>query len=179
MADAKKVKKVITLVLVLFILGAALCAVLPIYIHFHYPLNYRPEIEKNAQSNNISPSLLAAVVYEESRFNEQATSKVGASGLMQIMPETASFIAQKIGESTPQNIVDPATNIKYGSWYLKYLLDRSDGDESSALAAYNAGPTNVANWKSQGQEIQFEETANFVKRIEKTKEIYKKYYFHE
>ena len=179
MADKRKAKKTIIVALLLLVLGAAFCFSNFLYVHYRYPLKYRDLIEKNAADFGLEPSLVASVIFEESRFKADAKSGAGAQGLMQIMPDTASFIAKNLGESLPQNITEPEVNIRYGSWYLKYLLGKSGNDEKAALASYNAGPGNVASWQSQGQKIQFKETADFVSRLEKSKNIYQQYYFNK
>ena len=96
MADKRKVKKVIFIAIFFFILGILFSLALPLYIKVHYPMRYREDIEREARINGIPPSLISAVIYEESRFNKDAISKAGALGLMQIMPSTAGFIAAGI-----------------------------------------------------------------------------------
>ena len=93
------------------------------------PLRHEDIIRQQARDKNLDPALIAAVIYRESKFRDQ-TSKAGAKGLMQILPETAEFIARKTGgtEFEQGDLADPQINISYGCWYLRYLLDRYDGN---------------------------------------------------
>jgi len=111
------------------------------------PLKHEDIIRQQAQDKELDPSLIAAVIYEESRFRDQ-TSHAGARGLMQITPDTADFIARDSGgyRFEQEDLATPQINIAYGSYFLRYLLDHYDGDEEAALAAYNAGITNVDGW---------------------------------
>lgn len=104
------------------------------------------KIRHYAEQQELDADLVRAVIEQESRFDPNATSRVGAQGLMQLMPETASDIADMRGEATPENLYDTDVNLAYGTTYLRYLLDRFDGIIPTALAAYNAGPTVVAQW---------------------------------
>ena len=99
-----------------------------------------------------TPALIAAVIYEESRFRDQ-TSHAGARGLMQITPATADFIARRSGGVLFEqaDLATPQINIAYGAWYLRYLIDHYDGNETLAVAAYNAGQTNVDRWVERGR----------------------------
>ena len=120
------------------------------------------------------PALLAAVIYQESRFKADARSEAGAIGLMQLQPDTAKGIAIRTGGSRFQtsDLYNPEINIRYGSWYLRHLLSKYD-DERLALAAYNAGQRNVDTWRAEGKGIQFSETRAYVDRVEELKEIYR------
>ena len=111
------------------------------------PLRHEDIIRQQAADKDIDSSLIAAVIYEESRFRDQ-TSRVGARGLMQITPATADLIARESGGTafTQADLATPQVNISYGSYYLRYLLDRYGGDTEVAVAAYNAGPTRVDEW---------------------------------
>jgi soluble lytic murein transglycosylase len=110
------------------------------------------------------PALIAAVIYRESKFRD-VTSSAGAKGLMQILPSTAHFIARKSGgtEFEQGDLADPQINISYGSWYLRYLLDRYDGNAVAAVAAYNAGHGRVDEWGGSASpgDIRFVETADY------------------
>ena len=109
------------------------------------PLRHDDIIRQQASDKDLDPSLIAAVIYEESRFRDQ-TSHAGARGLMQITPETADFIAARTGgyRFQQEDLADPQINIAYGAYFLRYLIDHYDGEEALAAAAYNAGLTNVA-----------------------------------
>ena len=115
-----------------------------------YPLDYGDIVRAHAAENRLDSALVAAVIYEESRFRPHARSKVGAMGLMQIQPVTGETIARRTGGTSfrVSDLYDPEINIRYGSWYLRELIDKY-GDERLALAAYNAGETTVDGWLAQ------------------------------
>ena len=138
-----------------------------------YPLKYEQIVRGHARNYQLDPALLAAVIYQESKFRSDARSDSGAIGLMQLQPETAKGIAIRTGGSRFQtsDLYNPEINVRYGSWYLRHLLDKYD-DEKTALAAYNAGQRNVDEWRAQGKEIQFSETREYVDRVEHLKGVY-------
>ena len=112
-----------------------------------YPVRYEAEIRKAAEVYSLDPALLAAVARIESSYRADARSYVGALGLMQIMPETGAWIAGKFDESYVDGcLFDPETNIRYGCWYLGYLLRRYDGDKRCSTAAYHSGQGTVDGW---------------------------------
>jgi soluble lytic murein transglycosylase len=137
------------LVLVLSIVGAVLLVPLVnrAIEHFELPLQYAPIIRQQAAEKHLPPSLIAAVIYAETRFRPR-TSPTGAEGLMQIEPATARFLAHRSGgyAFNVHDLGSPAVNIAYGSYYLRYLLNLYGGSKLLALAAYNGGETNVDNW---------------------------------
>jgi peptidoglycan lytic transglycosylase len=145
-----------------------------------YPLEYKAIVTAHAQNYRLQPALLAAVIYQESKFDAQAKSSSGAIGLMQLQPATAQGIALRTGGSkfTVDDLYEPEINIRYGSWYLRHLLDKY-GNERLALAAYNAGQRNVDEWEAAGKGIQFGETRHYVKRVEDLKEVYRHAYASE
>jgi peptidoglycan lytic transglycosylase len=133
------------------------------------PLRHEDVIRQQARDKNLDPALIAAVIYRESKFRDQ-TSAAGAKGLMQILPETAHFIARKSGgtEFEQGDLSDPQINISYGSWYLRYLLDRYDGNTVAAVAAYNAGHSRVDRWGGTNltvDDIRFVETADYTRDV--------------
>ena len=140
-----------------------------------YPLRYEEEITVSAKENELSPSLLMAVICVESGFNERAVSNKGAVGLMQLMPKTASWCAKRLGIDYELEMLKNAEyNIALGAHYLRYLLDKF-GSEKIALAAYNAGEGNVMRWKEAGlTEIPFTETADYISKVSFAKAIYEK-----
>jgi soluble lytic murein transglycosylase len=142
-----------------------------------YPLRYEQIVRGHADNYSLDPALLAAVIYQESKFKANARSTSGAIGLMQLLPDTAKGIALHTGGSAfrVDDLYDPEINVRYGAWYLRHLL-RKYRDERSALAAYNAGQDNVDRWRRNGQEIQFSETRAYVDRVEELKEIYRNAY---
>lgn len=108
-----------------------------------------PWVTKASQRYAVDADLIRAVIWVESRFQPRAKSPAGARGLMQLMPQTASGLAQQLQWARP-NPYDPEFNITAGSFYLHGLLARYHGDETLALAAYNAGPGNVDRWGHAG-----------------------------
>ena len=142
-----------------------------------YPLKYEQIVKGHARNYQLDPALLAAVIYQESKFRSDAKSSSGAIGLMQLQPETARGIAIRTGGSRFQtsDLYNPEINVRYGSWYLRHLLDKYE-DERTALAAYNAGQRNVDEWRAQGKEIQFSETREYVDRVEHLKGVYARAY---
>jgi soluble lytic murein transglycosylase len=121
---------------------------------FTLPLRHDDIIRQQAAEKNVDASLIAAVIYSESRFHDQ-TSHAGARGLMQITPGTASEIEHSSGGTTfvIDDLSDPQINISYGTFYLHELLVRYDGNEIAALAAYNAGPGNADHWGGSAMAI--------------------------
>ena len=142
-----------------------------------YPLHYEAIVRDSAHENHLDPALLAAVIYTESKFNSDALSDSGAIGLMQLMPQTARSIAARTGGTAFRraDLDDPDVNVRYGAWYLRYLLDRY-GDEQTALAAYNAGQDAVDRWRRRGVGIQFAETRAYVAKVEHLKKVYRRTY---
>jgi soluble lytic murein transglycosylase len=142
-----------------------------------YPLRYEAIVRGHARNYRLDPALVAAVIYQESKFRPTARSSTGAVGLMQLMPETARGIAARTGGTKfdVDDLLDPEINVRYGSWYLRHLLDRYR-DERLALAAYNAGQQNVDAWRRAGGEIQFAETRHYVDRVEELKDVYRRTY---
>jgi hypothetical protein len=125
--------------------------------------DYDQLIVDTADDHSIEPALVKAVVHVESLFNPRARSSKGAMGLMQLMPGTAKRFGVK-------NAYTPSENIGAGAQYLKFLLKRYDGNESLALAAYNAGEGCV---DSYGRIPPYQETQNYVRRVLKVRELYR------
>jgi soluble lytic murein transglycosylase len=146
----------------------------PWYERIRYPLRYSEFIRVHAREHGLDPALVAAVVYQESKFDTHAKSASGAIGLMQLTPETAHGIAVRThGDAFhTQDLYDAEINIRYGAWYLKNLFDKY-GSERLVLAAYNAGQGNVDRWRAKGEPIQFAETKAYVERVEDLKRIYR------
>jgi soluble lytic murein transglycosylase len=151
------------------------------------PLRHDDIIRQQADDKELDASLIAAVIYEETRFQPR-TSPAGAEGLMQITPETAAFVAERSGATSFRldDLGDPQINIAYGSYYLRYLIDRYDGDERLGIAAYNAGATNVDNWLEEAdddeldlEDIPFVETREYVEDVEERRKEYEKNYAKE
>jgi soluble lytic murein transglycosylase len=147
------------------------------------PLRHEDIIRQQAREKDVPADLIAAVIYAESRFRDQ-TSDAGARGLMQITPATAGVIEKLSGGQTFkfEDLADPDINIRYGTFYLDYLIDKFDGNVVAALAAYNAGETNVAAWGGGDLgvgDIQFPETRDYVDNVLDKRDEYTQRYPHE
>lgn len=178
------------------VLAAVLIAVGVYYIVKHqrameyakYPLRHRELIEENAERFGLEPWHVAAVVRCESSFRETATSSVGAMGLMQIMPETGLWLAGKFDEEeifTEEMLYQPEVNLKYGCWFLQWLMGRYEGDRTLATAAFHAGHRTVDEWLEDPsvspdgktlKNIPYSSTDTYVGRVltacEKYRELY-------
>ncbi|SHK01908.1 soluble lytic murein transglycosylase [Desulforamulus aeronauticus DSM 10349] len=141
-----------------------------------YPLHHQEVIYHYSEVKNLDPLLVAAIIKTESNFQANATSPKGARGLMQLMPETASWVAEQTGNGplNTEALYNPETNIQLGTWYLADLLELFEGDVVLATAAYNAGRGNVKKWLDQqhwtGQrktidQIPFVETRQYIRRV--------------
>ena len=150
------------------------------------PLAHADVIREQAADKDLDPALIAGVIYAESRFRDQ-TSHAGAKGLMQIMPDTAHYIARKSGGTAFElrDLATPQVNISYGSWYLRYLIDRYDGNTTLAVAAYNAGEHNVDTWVERAggdnsfdpkTDIPFPETRHYVANVLEHRKQYRERY---
>jgi soluble lytic murein transglycosylase len=113
-----------------------------------YPAPYRETVQTFAKANGLDEAWVYGLTRQESRFVSYAKSGVGASGLMQVMPATAAWIAKKAGFSDYRQhmIHQTETNVKLGTYYLRYTLDLMSGQAAMATAAYNAGPGNARQW---------------------------------
>ena len=142
-----------------------------------FPLAYREQIFKTASDTQVEPTLIYAIARQESAFDSEARSPVGAMGLMQLMPKTAQYTAETFGvsHSTPSQLLNVEHNMLLGGHYLNHLLERFDGNRILAAAAYNAGPHRVSRWLSDaGKErpfdvwietIPFKETRGYVQNV--------------
>ena len=150
------------------------------------PLDYSGVIRRQAGEKRLDPALVAAVIYTETKFDPR-TSSAGAVGLMQILPQTAEFLAHRSGATTftTADLSTPAINIAYGSYYLRYLLDEYRGNTLMALAAYNGGEANVDRWiatvRARGGrfaigDITFPETRAYVQRVLSARQDYRRTY---
>ena len=151
------------------------------------PLRHEDIIRQQAAEKGLDPALIAGVIYTESRFCDQ-TSVAGAKGLMQLLPTTAKDIARKSGGTAfvQGDLADPQVNISYGSFYLRYLMQRYGGNEILAIAAYNAGEGKVDEWvfaaRRRGEDfdhtrhIPFRETRDYVQRVLDARARYRQQY---
>lgn len=152
-----------------------------------YPYDYQDTINFYADRYEVDRNLVASIILAESKFRQDATSVHGARGLMQIMPETGSWIATQIEDDSfsVDKLYNVNMNIKYGTWYLSELQTEFEGNEVLALAAYNAGRGNVYEWMEKYHwdinfkdytKIPFPETREYVKRVLENKKHYNKLY---
>jgi len=140
-----------------------------------YPIDHLPMLVHWSKEHAVDPALVGSVVRAESRYRTDAVSPVGAIGLMQIMPETGSWIAEQLGvdEFDPIRLVDPEINLRFGTWYLASLLARF-GTPRVALAAYNAGPSRAEAWVEHPDDI-FPETETYANRVLNAIPVYRAY----
>lgn len=154
------------------------------------PLRHEDIIRQQAADKGLDPALIAGVIYTESKFRDGQVSGAGALGLMQITPATAGDIARKSGGTLfeIEDLASPQVNIAYGAYYLRYLLNRFDGNETLALAAYNGGEGNVDKWRGQAEargesfkvaNIPFTETREYVSRVRDAERDYRANYARE
>lgn len=143
------------------------------YWQARYPFSYFKEIQKYSQLNQLNPLLVTALIRQESRFEPKIRSVAGAVGLMQVMPSTGEYIAEKISLSQ-YNLENPQDNIKMGTWYLDYTHKKYNNHSMLAIASYNAGSGNVSKWlgklnKTDTDEfveaIPFDETRGYVRQV--------------
>jgi soluble lytic murein transglycosylase len=146
-----------------------------IYWQARYPFPYFQEIEKWSISRQLNPLLVTALMRQESRFQAKIKSPVGATGLMQVMPSTAAWIAPQMNADIKKiNLENANDNIMLGTWYLDYTHRQYSNNSMLAIASYNAGPGNVAKWLQTipkkdpdefVEEIPFDETKNYVRQV--------------
>ena len=151
-----------------------------------YPTKYSEYVDRYSEEYELDKAVIYAVIKAESSFDADNRSRTGARGLMQIMPETAEWIAGKLGdkELDPKNLTDPETNIEMGCWYLQFLKERFDNNLPVMMAAYNAGHNKVRSWLDDPQysdgenltNIPYPETENYVKKVTKAYEEYQNLY---
>ena len=151
-----------------------------------YPMRYEAEIRAVAEEFSLDPAYVASVVLAESSFDAEAVSSAGAIGLMQIMPATGEWIAGKLDDVFDvERLYEPSVNLRYGCWYLRFLLDRYDGDMRTASTAYHQGQGRVDDWLQDPQysqdgrtltAISSAVTDTYVNRIMESYEHYKELY---
>jgi len=157
----------------------------------NHPLEYKELIEEYAGQNNLEPAFVAAIIMNESSFRRYAESSVGASGLMQLMPDTAEWIAGKLDENySYERLKDPETNIRYGCWYLGFLAQRFQGDPVSVACAYHAGQGEIQGWRSQPGMLNEQgglildklvdgPSKNYARKVTEDYGVYERLYFQE
>jgi soluble lytic murein transglycosylase len=145
------------------------------YWQARYPFPYLKEIEQWSEKRQLNPLLVTALIRQESRFETKVRSTAGATGLMQVMPDTAKWIAPQIKFDTKKiDLQNPNNNIMLGTWYLDHTHQQYGNNSLLAIASYNAGPGNVSKWlpilpKEDPDEfvesIPFDETKNYVRQV--------------
>lgn len=175
------VRKLISIILIVLVVYG----LYKVYDNFiRVPYKYDEYITKYSKEYKVDRDLVASIIYNESRFNPDAKSNQDAHGLMQIQPETAIWVSSKMGikDYSNKDLYNPEKNIKMGTWYISYLLNKFQ-DERIAIAAYNAGPTIVSKWlkdprysNESGEliAIPYNDTAKYVDNVLKMKKEYEK-----
>ena len=162
-------------------------------IYAQYPLRYKDLIVRMAGEYDLEPWHVAAVIRCESSFDPNATSNVGARGLMQIMPDTGEWLAGKFKEADgfdPDSLYDPETNVKYACWYLRWLMNRYDRDLVLVTSAYHAGHGTADKWLADSavsqdgrailpEAIPYASTKQYVSRVLRAYEKYEELYDYE
>lgn len=184
-----KRRKRISLITAVVLVCIAYFAVMqiPVIVKMFYPLYFKEHIVEYAKEYRLPAPIVAAVIKTESNFDVFAESGKGARGLMQITPSTGSWIAEKleIKNYNEDMLFDPEINIRFGCWYIRYLSDYYENNLTLAFAAYNGGRGNVDKWLENNElskdgknldSIPFKETRNFVLRVNKNNNMYKKLY---
>ena len=163
-------KSIIILLIIILVMVAALAAI----SYISYPLKYTELVTKYSTKYNLDPSLVYSTINVESSFNSDSISKSNAMGLMQLLPTTANDIATRLNKFE-YNILDPDTNIEFGCYYLRYLLDMYNGNLDYAIIAYNAGLGTLNNWLENNismDDIPYQETKEYLKKIKFNIKIY-------
>lgn len=175
-----KLSKLLWIAILVFM---ALLLTFPKWITYFYPQPHKEIVFTQAKEQGIDPYLVFAIMRAESKYVDTAESPVGAKGLMQIMPDTAQWIAKQrgMGAFDPDLLHDPRVNISLGCWYLADLSREFDGQLPLVVAAYNAGRGRVSEWQAAGvwngkaetlDNIPFQETRNYVKNVLNNYEAY-------
>lgn len=187
----KKIKRLILLIVILalVIIGGKwiIHKVYTKYLYMTHPEKYNSYVMEYSKEYGLDPMFVRAIIKTESNFNPDATSNVGAKGLMQITNETGQDIAEKLGVQnfTPSMLYNPQTNIEFGTYYLASLVNQFDNDPTLVSAAYNAGRGNVVNWLNNIEYskdgvhltyIPFTETRGYVNKVLDNFNIYTKLY---
>jgi soluble lytic murein transglycosylase len=188
--SAARRRRTVRAVFALAVIGVGVALVTPLLQkavrELTLPLADTSIIRQQAAEKHLDPALIAGVIYAETKFDAR-TSPAGALGLMQILPQTAQYLAHQSGGTTftTADLAEPAVNIAYGSYYLRYLLNHYNGNELLAIAAYNGGITNVDRWlaeaRSEGHrftiaDIPFSETRAYVQRVLQAQRDYRRTY---
>ncbi len=183
-----RMRILVSIILIIMIIGYGMYHSDWFQRKYLYPFPYQESIYTYAAEKEINPFLVAAVIRTESKFNNKARSPKGAFGLMQIMPETAKWVAEQMelpGDFTTEQLGNPDVNIRMGTWYLSSLKKEFKGNEVLMLAAYNGGRGNVKQWMARYDwnmsfndtaQIPFLETREYVNRVLYSKKRYQELY---
>ncbi len=170
----------------IFVLFAVVCVIFFVLILvlnvFVFPRKYKNYVVAYSEEYGLETSLVYAMIKAESDFDKNAVSPSGALGLMQLLPSTAKWIAEELGEFYEDSFMfNEDVNIRYGCFYLKYLFDKF-GDTDTVICAYNAGETKVREWFENGRvvidKIDYLETKTYLKRVKGFYNIYKNEYLY-
>lgn len=178
-------KRILIFLLVVILLVGIGSFALVAYATVSHPVEYADIVNKNAETYDMDPILIYSIIRAESNFEPRAKSRMGALGLMQIIPDTGNWIAEKLKvEFKEESLYEPEYNIQFGSYYIAYLVDHFK-DIDVALAAYNGGIGNVQKWlkdesvSRDGESlhnIPFQETKNYVEKVNDNYYIYRIFY---
>jgi soluble lytic murein transglycosylase-like protein len=154
----------------------------PYFLKMYYPVKWENVIKKNAEKNGLDPYFVMALILQESYWNPRAKSRVGATGLMQLMPATGEELGRQLhGIFSSTRLTNPETNIEIGTFYLKHLMQIFNNNPQLVAASYNAGQGNVLKWRRGAprkpmdeflESIPFAETRNYVKRVTMLRSAY-------
>lgn len=159
----------------------------PDALRLYYPLDFRETIERSAQSHGVEPTVIQAMIRQESAFDTQARSHAGARGLMQVMPATGRELARKLGLPFHAGRLDePDFSVQLGTAYFRQVLALFDGNQELALAGYNGGPYRIRSWWQQAggrvevdqfvEGLELSETRSYVKRVLLIADSYRRLY---
>jgi soluble lytic murein transglycosylase len=167
-----------------FAASAPVNAIPLVYWRILFPEPYWDTIKSESAKNNLDPYMVASLIRQESEFDPSVVSYANAWGLMQLLPTVGKAMAREEGIKNFQTfqLLDPETNIRLGTRYLRQMLDRFGGVQEYALAAYNAGDNRVADWEAAGpyqgmdefvESIPFTQTREYVEAILRNEETYR------
>lgn len=182
-----RVVKILTIMLLLVTIAEGLSYSYAYFLKKAYPTHYEEYIQEFSHKYGVEEALVLAIIKCESGFENEAVSRAGAVGLMQIMPATFEWLQTHVGDGTleKEQLIDPRTNIEYGAYFLSILMERYASDVA-IISAYNAGPGNIDRWlrderySEDGRilkEIPYQETRAYVEKVLRSREIYRELYF--
>ena len=174
----------IGIILLMFVITSVIA---PVILRGMFPMPHYELVERYARDNTLQITFVYAVIKTESGFREEVTSPKGAIGLMQITEKTGTWISSmlQVADFTPDDLKKPEINIRFGCWYLSYLMDRFNGNRELAIAAYNAGEGAVSRWVETGaitwkdmkiKDLPYSETEQYMMRVNRIYFVYKTLY---